>query len=137
MLAFSILAMITGALGVCAVNSVVERPDVWSSAAYDKPLMAISYARLAQADFNALELAIERLANDPASKDVFGSADQRALSCGESRPHGRGGTFRDHRLSGGRTNRGAGIRCLANDPRWDRFAESAGDRLREQTARGT
>ena len=37
---------------------------------YDKPLMAISYARLAQADFNALELAIERMTRDPASGDV-------------------------------------------------------------------
>jgi signal transduction histidine kinase len=32
--------------------------------------MAISYARLAQADFNALELAIERLAREPSTKDA-------------------------------------------------------------------
>lgn len=69
MLAFSVLAMITGALGLFSVNSVVESGRLVVRT-YDKPLMAISYARLAQADFNALELAIERLANDPGSKDV-------------------------------------------------------------------
>jgi signal transduction histidine kinase len=69
MLAFTILAMITGALGVYAVNSVVESGRLVVHT-YDKPLMAINYARLAQADFNALELATERLADDPASKDV-------------------------------------------------------------------
>jgi signal transduction histidine kinase len=69
MLAFTILAMITGALGLYAVTSVVESGRLVVHT-YDKPLMAINYARLAQADFNALELAIERLNDDPASKDV-------------------------------------------------------------------
>jgi signal transduction histidine kinase len=69
MLAFTVLAMITGALGLFAVNSVVESGRLVVRT-YDKPLMAISYARLAQADFNALELAIERLARDPSTKDV-------------------------------------------------------------------
>ena len=69
MLAFTVLAMITGALGLYAVNSVVESGRLVVRT-YDKPLMAISYARLAQADFNALELAIERMTRDPASGDV-------------------------------------------------------------------
>jgi signal transduction histidine kinase len=69
MLAFIILAMITGALGLYAVRSVVESGRL-VVLTYDKPLMAISYSRLAQADFNALELAIERLARDPTTKDV-------------------------------------------------------------------
>src|ERR1700679_2840973 len=66
MLAFTVLAMITGALGVYAVKSVVESGRLVVRT-YDKPLMAISYARLAQADFNALELAIERLVRDPGA----------------------------------------------------------------------
>jgi signal transduction histidine kinase len=61
MLAFTVLAALTAALGLYAVNSVVESGRLVVRT-YDKPLMAISYARLAQADFNALELAIERLA---------------------------------------------------------------------------
>jgi signal transduction histidine kinase len=69
MLAFTVLAMITGALGLYAVRSVVESGRL-VVLTYDKPLMAINYARLAQADFNALELAIERLTRDPASKDA-------------------------------------------------------------------
>src|ERR1035438_10220826 len=69
MLAFTVLAMITGAMGLYAVNSVVESGRLVVRT-YDKPLMAISYARLAQADFNALELAIERLARDPGTKAV-------------------------------------------------------------------
>jgi signal transduction histidine kinase len=69
MLAFTVLAMITGALGLYAVNSVVESGRLVVRT-YDKPLMAISYARLAQADFNALELAIERLTLEPWAKEV-------------------------------------------------------------------
>src|SRR5580658_1020274 len=69
MLAFTVLAMITGALGLSAVRSVVESGRLVVSI-YDKPLMAISYARLAQADFNALELAIERLVREPGAKNV-------------------------------------------------------------------
>jgi signal transduction histidine kinase/HAMP domain-containing protein len=69
MLAFTILAMITGALGLYAVTSVVESGRLVVHT-YDKPLMAINYARLAQADFNALELAIERLNDDPASREA-------------------------------------------------------------------
>jgi signal transduction histidine kinase len=69
MLAFTVMAMITAALGMYAVRSVVESGHLVVRI-YDKPLMAISYARLAQADFNALELAIERLARDPDSMDV-------------------------------------------------------------------
>ncbi len=70
MLAFAVLATLTGALGLYAVRSVVESGRLVVHT-YDRPLMAISYARLAQADFNALELAIERLARDPSAKDAL------------------------------------------------------------------
>ena len=74
MLAFSVLAAITAAMGLYAVNSVVESGRLVVHT-YDKPLMAISYARLAQADFNALELAILRLARgDPGTPE--GSANR-------------------------------------------------------------
>ena len=66
MLAFTVLAALTAALGLYAVNSVVESGRLVVRT-YDKPLMAISYARLAQADFNALELAIERLVREPGT----------------------------------------------------------------------
>jgi len=69
MLAFTVLAALTAALGLYAVNSVVESGRLVVRT-YDKPLMAISYARLAQADFNALELAIERLAREPGTADA-------------------------------------------------------------------
>jgi signal transduction histidine kinase/HAMP domain-containing protein len=69
MLAFTVLAMITGALGLSAVKSVVESGRLVVNI-YDKPLMAISNARLAQADFNALELTIERLARDPSTTEA-------------------------------------------------------------------
>ena len=72
MLAFTVLAMLTGALGLYAVDSVVESGRLVVRT-YDKPLMAISYARLAQADFNALELAIERLAGNPGTKAQLNS----------------------------------------------------------------
>ncbi|MSP03044.1 MAG: HAMP domain-containing protein [Acetobacteraceae bacterium] len=70
MLAFTVLATIAGGLGLYAVNCVVESGRLVVRT-YDKPLMAISYARLAQADFNALELAIDRRARD------FGIAVER------------------------------------------------------------
>jgi signal transduction histidine kinase len=69
LLAFTILATITGALGLYAANSVIGSGRLVEQA-YDRPLMAISHARLAQADFNALELAIERLANGPGATAV-------------------------------------------------------------------
>src|SRR3954449_513776 len=72
MLAFTVLAMITGALGLYAVRSVVESGRLVVRT-YDKPLMAISYARLAQADFNALELAIERRSRNPGANELFQS----------------------------------------------------------------
>ena len=69
MLAFVVLAAITGALGLYAVRSVVESGRLVVRT-YDQPLMAISYSRLAQADFNALELAIERMAHEPGTTMV-------------------------------------------------------------------
>ncbi|HZT50705.1 MAG TPA: HAMP domain-containing protein, partial [Stellaceae bacterium] len=55
LLAFCALAAITGLLGWSAVQSVVESGRLVVET-YDKPLMAISYARLALANFMAMEL---------------------------------------------------------------------------------
>jgi signal transduction histidine kinase len=56
LLAFCILAAITIFLGHYAVTSVVESGRL-VVATYDKPLMAISYARLAHTQFTQMELA--------------------------------------------------------------------------------
>ncbi|HUZ73288.1 MAG TPA: ATP-binding protein [Stellaceae bacterium] len=55
--AFCALAAITGFLGWNAVDSVVESGRLVVET-YDKPLMAISYARLALANFMAMELTL-------------------------------------------------------------------------------
>jgi len=57
LLAFSALAAITGFLGLYAVNSVVESGRLVVHT-YDKPLMSISYARLALSSFTAMQLAL-------------------------------------------------------------------------------
>jgi signal transduction histidine kinase/HAMP domain-containing protein len=57
-LAFCAFAAITGFLGWSAVQSVVESGRLVVQT-YDKPLMAISYARLALAHFMAMELALK------------------------------------------------------------------------------
>ncbi len=67
MLAFIALAMITGALGLHAVRSVIESGRLVVQT-YDKPLMAISHAYRARADFNALELALERRAGHVSNR---------------------------------------------------------------------
>ena len=59
LLAFCALAAITGLLGWSAVQSVVESGRLVVET-YDKPLMAISYARLALANFMAMELTLMR-----------------------------------------------------------------------------
>ena len=59
MMAFTVLATIMGTPGLYAISGVVESGQLVVHT-FDMPLMAISYARKAQADFNALELAIER-----------------------------------------------------------------------------
>ncbi len=61
LLAFMALAAITSLLGLYAVCSVVGAGRLVVQT-YDKPLMAISYARLAQVDFTAMRLALERRA---------------------------------------------------------------------------
>ena len=57
LLAFCVLGAITGFLGLSAVSSVVESGRLVVDT-YDKPLMSISYARLALSDFMALRLAL-------------------------------------------------------------------------------
>ncbi len=94
--AFCGLAAITGLLGWSAVQSVVESGRLVVQT-YDKPLMAISYARLALAHFMAMELALrerqttvegeERQALDTrieklaqSLRDDLGVAEERAMS---------------------------------------------------------
>jgi signal transduction histidine kinase/HAMP domain-containing protein len=57
LLAFCAIAAITGFLGLSAVNSVIESGRLVVET-YDKPLMAISYARLALSNFRAEQLAL-------------------------------------------------------------------------------
>jgi signal transduction histidine kinase/HAMP domain-containing protein len=64
LLAFLVVALCTSLLGSYAVNSVVGSGRLVVHT-FDQPLMAISYARLAQADFNAMRLALERRAVAP------------------------------------------------------------------------
>jgi signal transduction histidine kinase len=70
LLAFLALAAITALLGRYAVTSVEESGRLVVQT-YDKPLMSISYARLAQADFIAMRLASVLLegASEPARRD--------------------------------------------------------------------
>lgn len=56
LLAFCALATITGLLGLYAVNSVADSGRLVVET-YDKPLMAISYARLALSKFTEMKLA--------------------------------------------------------------------------------
>ena len=67
--AFCALAAITGVLGNYAVNSVVDAGRLVVET-YDKPLMAISYARLAQSAFTSMELAVtqRRMTADPLQR---------------------------------------------------------------------
>jgi signal transduction histidine kinase/HAMP domain-containing protein len=55
--AFCALAAITGVLGNYAANNVIDAGRLVVET-YDKPLMAISYARLAQSSFTSMELAV-------------------------------------------------------------------------------
>ncbi len=64
LLAFLALATITGLLGAYAVSSVVESGRLVVQTYYP-PLMAISYARLAQVDFTGMRLAMEHRATAP------------------------------------------------------------------------
>ena len=70
--AFCALATITGVLGNYAVHSVVDAGRLVVET-YDKPLMSISYARLALSSFTAMELALtqRQLATDPARRSAL------------------------------------------------------------------
>jgi signal transduction histidine kinase/HAMP domain-containing protein len=57
LLAFCMLAALTAFLGFYAINSVAESGRLVVET-YDKPLMAISYARLALSNFMAMHLAL-------------------------------------------------------------------------------
>jgi signal transduction histidine kinase/HAMP domain-containing protein len=93
LLAFCALAAITGFLGVYAVDSVVQSGHLVVET-YDKPLMAISYARLALSNFIAMELTLaqRQSAADPARRrqldirvEELGSALQEDLAVAEER----------------------------------------------------
>ncbi|MDE2166730.1 MAG: MCP four helix bundle domain-containing protein [Alphaproteobacteria bacterium] len=69
LLAFFALAALTGMLGFYAVNNVVGAGRLVVET-YDKPLMSISYARLALSNFTALEVALTDrvMTQDPARR---------------------------------------------------------------------
>lgn len=96
LLAFCALATITGLLGLYAVNSVADSGRLVVET-YDKPLMAISYARLALSKFTEMKLAFaqsnatrspdrRRVFNEKISKfsrslnASLGVAEERSLS---------------------------------------------------------
>ncbi|MGH6984730.1 MAG: ATP-binding protein [Stellaceae bacterium] len=83
--AFFALAALTGALGFYAVNSVVNSGRLVVET-YDKPLMSISYARLALSNFTATEVALtDRVtSHDPAhQKELDARMDDLAASVAE------------------------------------------------------
>ncbi|HKR20063.1 MAG TPA: ATP-binding protein [Stellaceae bacterium] len=85
LLAFFALAALTGALGFYAVNSVVNSGRLVVET-YDKPLMSISYARLALSNFTAMEVALtDRVAShDPARQQELDTRmDDLAASVAE------------------------------------------------------
>ena len=85
LLAFFALAALTGALGFYAVNSVVNSGRLVVET-YDKPLMSISYARLALSNFTATEVALtDRVAShDPAHRqELDARMDDLAASVAE------------------------------------------------------
>lgn len=69
--AFCALAAITGLLGLYAVNSVADSGRLVVET-YDKPLMAISYARLALSKFTEMKLAL-------TERTVTSSSDRRRI----------------------------------------------------------
>lgn len=80
--AFCALAAITGVLGNYAVNNVIDAGRLVVET-YDKPLMSISYARLAQSSFTAMELAVtqRRMASDPERRSIL---DRRLAELSQS-----------------------------------------------------
>ncbi len=93
LLAFFALAALTGLLGFYAVNSVVGSGRLVVET-YDKPLMSISYARLALSNFTATEVALTDrvMSHDPshqqqldAHMDDLASAVAEDLAVTESR----------------------------------------------------
>jgi signal transduction histidine kinase/HAMP domain-containing protein len=82
LLAFCVLAAITGILGNFAVQSVVGAGRLVVET-YDKPLMSISYARLALSSFTAMELALaqRQTAADPERRAAL---DNRIASLNRS-----------------------------------------------------
>jgi signal transduction histidine kinase len=72
LLAYLVIAAITGFVGVYAVNSVSEAGRLVVQT-YDKPLMSISYARLAMSNFTGIQLALEERVRtaDPKQRHVL------------------------------------------------------------------
>src|SRR5271169_4813024 len=69
LLAFCALAAIMAALGLFGVSGISGAGDV-AVESYDKPVASIAYARLALAQFMAMEIALAKRveATDPASR---------------------------------------------------------------------
>jgi len=85
LLAFFALAALTGLLGFYAVNSVVNSGRLVVET-YDKPLMSISYARLALSNFTAIEVALtDRVASHDSAhqQELDARMDDLASSVAE------------------------------------------------------
>ena len=85
LLAFFALATLTGLLGFYAVNNVTDAGRLVVET-YDKPLMSISYARLALSNFTAMEVALTDrvMSDDPAQqRDLDARMDDLASSVAE------------------------------------------------------
>jgi signal transduction histidine kinase/HAMP domain-containing protein len=85
LLAFCALAAITGFVGLSAINSVVESGDLVVQT-YDKPLMSISYARLALSDFTTMQMDLgDRVRSDnlERQKTLDARMDELAQSVAE------------------------------------------------------
>ncbi|HEY8288070.1 MAG TPA: HAMP domain-containing protein, partial [Acetobacteraceae bacterium] len=83
LLAFVALAAITGGLGLYAVGSVVGSGRLVVRT-FDKPLMAINYARLAQVEFNAMRLLQLRRADPEAEPAQLRELDARLQELSQS-----------------------------------------------------
>jgi signal transduction histidine kinase/HAMP domain-containing protein len=85
LLAYLAIAAITGLVGIYAISSVSEAGRLVVQT-YDKPLMSISYARLAMTNFTSMQLALEervRSANPKEQHTLDERMDDLAQSVAE------------------------------------------------------
>ena len=79
LVAFLVMAVITGALGSYAALQLKEAGEL-ATRTFDQSLMSVNYARAALADFTAMENAFIRCAveTDPAERDALGAKVEEA-----------------------------------------------------------